>query len=283
MRGFIKVIIVGAVILGLGIGVLAVTLGINGWQIDSDFEIKTFECQEKNTTLDIDFSAGSLEINWYEEEFIKIEYPESSIWTSSISESNGTVSFANKGKFKWNNIPSLFVKVPMTKIWIPLGDILNVKLDMSAGTVKLAGGEYDDINIQMNAGTISTTGNISCDKLTVKMSAGTINTNDVVSEHSAEIQLSAGSLNIQSLSCPSLDVDVSAGAVNINNLLTPSIDVDLSAGSVKLDIIGATKSDYNIDVDKSAGSCNITNQKGSTNKSIKADVSAGSLTVKFVD
>ena len=283
MKGFIKVIIVGAVILGLGIGVLAVTLGINGWQIDSDFEIKTFECQEKNTTLDIEFSAGSLEINWYEEEFIKIEYPENSVWTSKVSEENGAVSFKNTGKFKWNNIPSLFVKVPTTKIWIPQGDILNVKLEMNAGTTKLAGGEYEDLSIAMNAGTFSTTGNISCKKLLVELNAGTINTKDIVSEQNAKIQLNAGSLNIQALNCPSLDVDVSAGTVNIHNLLTSSIDVDLSAGSVKLEITGAAKSDYNIDVDKSAGSCNITNQKGSTDKSIKADISAGSLTVKFAD
>ncbi|MDE6275048.1 MAG: DUF4097 domain-containing protein [Clostridia bacterium] len=279
MKSFIKVIIAGAVILVLGIGVLAVALGINGWQIDGDYEMKTFECQDTNTTLDIDFAAGTLEINKYDGQFIKIEYPENSIWSTDVTESNGTVSVATTGKFRWNNIPSLFMKIPTTKIWIPQGDILNIKLDMDAGTVKFAEGEYGDFIVAMNAGTFLTQ-DIVCKKLSVEMNAGTISIKDVVSEQNVNIDLNAGAINVQSLVCPALKSEVSAGSVNINKLQTSYVDVDVNAGSLKLGMTGA-KSDYNIDVDKSAGSCNISNQNGSTDKRIKAEVSAGSLVVKF--
>ncbi|MDE5755887.1 MAG: DUF4097 domain-containing protein [Clostridia bacterium] len=279
MKGFIKMIIAGSVILGIGIVVLVFALGLNHWQLDEDYEMKDYECAEENTTLDIDFSAGTLDINYYDGDKIKIEYPESETWTASISEVNGTLSFATEHKRKWNNFSNWFSKIPTTKIWIPQGDIMNVDLNMNAGTVKLADGGYGNLDITMNAGTFST-GEVDCKKLSVKLNAGTISAQKIDSVEEASIKMNAGSINIHYLVCPSIVSKLSAGSLNISKLQTASVDVNLSAGSVKLVMTGA-KSDYDIDVDKSAGSCNISNQRGTKGMSIKAGISAGSLTVKF--
>lgn len=279
MKSFIKVIIAGAVIFVLGIGVIAVVLGINGWQIDGDYETKTFECKERNTALDIDFSAGTLELNYYDGQFIKIEYPENKNWSTEISETGGILTVATTGKHKWIKIPSLFKKIPPTKIWIPQGDVMDIDLNMNAGTVKLSEGEYGDLDIEMNAGTIAANDAV-CKKLSAEISAGTVNLKNVVSQQDVSIEMSAGTVNVQSLVCPSIKSDVSAGSVNINKLQTSYVDVDISAGTLKLVMAGA-KSDYYIDVEKSAGSCNIANQSGTTDKRIKAEISAGTLSVKF--
>ena len=281
MKALVKIIIVGAVILVLGIGVLVVALGINGWKVDGDYEMKTFECQDDNTTLDIEFLAGELEMQYYDGATIKIEYPESETWSASISEVNGTLKFATTNKRKWINFPSWLSKMPKTKIWIPQGDIMNMEMKINAGTVKLADGEYGNFDVAMNAGTFSI-GNINCKKFALELNAGTINAQNIRSIEDASIEMNAGTINLQSLSCPSFECEVSAGSANINKIDTPIIDVEVSAGSVKLEIMGA-KSDYNIAVEKSAGSCNVSNQNGNTNKSIKAEVSAGSLTVRFDD
>ena len=281
MKGFVKVMIAGAVILVLGIGVLVVALGINGWQIkiDGDFEMKYYECEEKNSTLDIEFSVGKLEVDYYDGETIKIEYPENENLTATIGENNGTLSFATKSNHKWNNIFSWLTEIPTTKIWIPQGDIMNLELDMNAGSVKLADGGYGNLDINMNAGAFSI-GEVTCVKLSVELNAGSISAQKIHSIYDASIEMNAGSIKIQSLSCPAVDFSISAGGLDVAKLDTSTIDIDLSAGTAKLEVAGA-KSDFNIDVDKSAGSCNISNQRGATNKSIKADVSAGTLIVRF--
>ncbi|MDE7348077.1 MAG: DUF4097 domain-containing protein [Clostridia bacterium] len=278
MKGFIKVMIAGAVILVVGIVILVIALGVHGWQFDGDYEMKYYECAEQNTTLNIDFSAGTLEINYYDGEKIKIEYPENKVLTSTISESNGTLSFSTTTKRKWN-VFNWFSKIPEAKIWIPQGDIMNIHLDMNAGTTKFADGEYGDFIIGMNAGTLQI-GDVACKKLAVELSAGTLSMKNMVSAEDVRLDLSAGTLNIQSLVCPSLIGNVNAGTANISRLNTSSVDVDVSAGTVRLGMVGA-KSDYNVAVKKSAGSCNVSNQSGATDKRIKANISAGTLSVSF--
>ncbi|MDE5654684.1 MAG: DUF4097 domain-containing protein [Clostridia bacterium] len=278
MKGFVKVIIAGAVLLVVGVVILVIALGIYGWQIDDDYDMKNYECTEQNTILDIDFSAGTLEINYYDGEKIKIEYPENKNLSASIVETNGKLSFTTTTKRKWN-IFNWFNKIPTAKIWIPQGEIIDIDLDMNAGVTKVAEAEFGNFNIKMNAGTLQMD-NATCKKMSVDMNAGTINVKDVVSAEAIRIDLSAGALSIQSLVCPSLVGDISAGSVNISRLQTASVDFDISAGAVKLGMIGA-KSDYNIAIQKSAGSSNITNQSGNKDLRIKANISAGSLNVSF--
>ena len=278
MKGFVKVIIAGAVLLVVGVVILVIALGIYGWQIDDDYDMKNYECTEQNTILDIDFSAGTLEINYYDGEKIKIEYPENKNLSASIVETNGKLSFTTTTKRKWN-IFNWFNKIPTAKIWRPQGEIIDIDLDMNAGVTKVAEAEFGNFNIKMNAGTLQMD-NATCKKMSVDMNAGTINVKDVVSAEAIRIDLSAGALSIQSLVCPSLVGDISAGSVNISRLQTASVDFDISAGAVKLGMIGA-KSDYNIAIQKSAGSSNITNQSGNKDLRIKANISAGSLNVSF--
>ncbi len=278
MKGFIKVMIAGTVILVIGIVILVITLGVHGWHIDDDYDIKYYECTEQNTILDIDFLAGTLEINYYDEKMIKIEYPENKIWSASIIESNGKLSFATTTRRKWN-IFNWFSKIPTAKIWIPKGQIIDIDLDMNAGVTKLACGEFGNLNIKMNAGALQMDDAI-CKKLSVDMNAGTLNLKNAVSAEDVSIDLGAGALNVQSLVCPSLTGDISAGALNISRLQAVSVDIDISAGAVKLGMAGV-RSDYNIAIEKSAGSCNISNQLGNKDLRIEANISAGSLNVSF--
>ncbi len=279
MKGVIKAIIAGAVILSLGIVVLVIALGVNNWKLDGDYEMKEYECVENNTALDIDFSAGTLEINYYDGDKIKVEYPENKFLSATIAEDNGTLSFSTSIKRTWNLL-SWFIKTPTAKIWIPQGDVMNIQLDMNAGTIKLAGGEYGNLNIKMNAGTFST-GDLECKKLSVDLNAGTLNAQNLVSAEDVRIDLSAGNINFKSLVCPSVEGNVSAGTANISKLQTNSVDFDISAGTVKLGMAGA-KSDYSVAIEKSAGSCNISNQIGTKDLLIEANISAGTFVVNFL-
>lgn len=39
MKRFLKFVIAGAVIFGIGIAIMVITLGVNGWNIDDDYEM----------------------------------------------------------------------------------------------------------------------------------------------------------------------------------------------------------------------------------------------------
>lgn len=60
MKRFLKFVIAGAVIFGIGIAIMVITLGVNGWNIDDDYEMMSYECSEQNSVLDLEFSAGML-------------------------------------------------------------------------------------------------------------------------------------------------------------------------------------------------------------------------------
>lgn len=278
MKSMMKVIIAGAVIMVLGIAILCISLGVHGWKFDGDYEIITYECSDDNSTLDVEFSAGTLEINYYDGEKIKVEYPQNKVLSTEVEEADGALSFETKIKKSWDII-SGFMKIPTAKIWIPQGDVINIKLELNAGSVKLARGEYCALDIKVNAGALSI-GDVKCGKLSADVNAGSMNMQDVFSEAEVKLNLSAGSMDIKSLESPALVGDVSAGKASIGRIQTPLVDFDISAGSVRLAMAGE-KSKYNVRIDKSAGSCNISDQAGSEDLRIKASISAGSLNVIF--
>ena len=282
MKGFIKVIIVGAVILVLGIAVAVTALGVNGWQIDDDYEMKTYECADINKAIDVEFSAGSLEIGYYDADVIKIEYPENKNLSASIEEKDGKLSFETTNKRKWFSFEWL-KKRPTTKIWLPKGDIVDLELEMNAGAVNIADGEFGKFDVSMNAGAFSM-GEIKCREMSIDMNAGTMNLKNVTANVKAEVDLSAGAMNIQSLISPIFHCDVSAGSVSVGLLKSGSTKIDLSAGSVDL-LMEGSKKQYEIAVKKSAGSCNVSNQSASrpsgSTRRIMAEISAGSLYIRF--
>ncbi len=279
MKGFIKVMIAGAVILGLGIAVLIIVLGANGWHIEGDYEMKTYECQETNTALDVDFDAGSLKIEYYEGETIKVEYPENKRITMTATEADGKLTLKSTYK-RWINF-DWFSIIPETKIWLPQDDVIALNLDVDAGMVSVPEGEYADMNIVMDAGSLHT-GALKCKNFSLKMNAGAADVESVISENPIFCKMNAGDFKVKSLECPALKCEISAGSLEAEKVAANELDVDVSAGDARVTMVG-TESEYTVDVHKSAGSCNISNRTGTTDKRITAKISAGSVDVRFTN
>lgn len=94
------------------------------------------------------------------------------------------------------------------------------------------------------------------------------------------IDVSAGKLEANGIACDKINCDVSAGKLDIKALTCPDIKADVSAGRLEMNVVGA-KSDYTIHASVSAGSCNISNQTGTTDKRLAVDCSAGSIEITF--
>lgn len=258
MKGFVKAIIAGAVILGIGVAVLIIALGLNGWTFAPNFTTEEFTSAEENTSLDIHLDAGRLKIEYHDEENIVISYPVANGFLTEINEENGTLSFEGNVKH-WYTF-SCNVTFPETVIKIPGNTIKNVDITLNAGTVDLPDNTFENLKIKVNAGTC-TVGDISGAKI-------------------VDIGLNAGTVNIGGASTEKLICEVNAGSANVRKIDCPLTNVKVSAGSASVEFTGA-KTDYTAAVDVSTGSCNGLSSQTGGNKQINVKVSAGSCNVSF--
>ena len=261
MNKTIKVtLIVGAVLVGIGLIVFLIGGIASSWNFGStNWESKVYESESdaEITDIDLDFSAGTLEVQFYDGDVVKVEYGESEQITTECKVVNKTLNITSivhwHVQFLWFN------KIPETKVYIPKNMQLGLKLNVEAGVIRIKEGSFTNVDIKMDAGTL-TIDNVKCHNFVVNMDAGTMKLSKVESDKFSA-RLDAGTLNVTRLQCD-------------------DIDLELSAGTVKIGVVG-NKSDYTIKTDVSAGSCNVKNQSGTTSKILKVGVSAGTAKITF--
>ena len=248
-------------ILIAGIITLIILLSI-GFSIKPEFAEAHYTQQAESVqSIEIDASVGEVETVFYDGDKIEIDYHTSNIYNVEITERNGTLRYRLRNHH-WYMFHGT-INHPKTTIRLPEGCVYNLDIDMSAGSTTVNGGTFGDIKIDLSAGKVSV-GKVECDGSII-------------------IDLSAGTVDIDEADCKRLGIDLSAGTVGIDTLTCPKIKIDLSAGNVKLGVVGQ-QSEYSILVDKSAGKCNVGNQRGTDdNKIIDIDLSAGNVTVNFID
>ena len=260
MKGFVKVIIAGCVILGIGIAVLVIALGLNGWTFAPEFEEKNFTAENVNTAIEVDIDAGSLKTEFYDGDKIEITYPEAKSYTSTVTENaDGTLKMViNKHHwftFTWG------VTIPDTVIKLPKGAAYKITAHLNAGSVYLADGEYSEVTTHVNAGTFKSE-NLACQNF--------------------KLTVNAGLADLGNITCPKLFCEVNAGRAEFDKITCPDTEIKVSAGAAVLGLAG-NKGEYDASVDVSAGSCTgLETQSVSGGKKIKIAVSAGSSAVTFL-
>ena len=274
-------IVIGIIagILLLGIAGLIIRIVI-GYTIKPEFTDAHYTQQTESVqNVNIDSEIGEVETIFYDGDKIEIEYHTSNIYNVDITEKNGTLTYRLHNK-RWLMLHGT-INHPKTTIKLPQGVVYNLDIDMSAGSTTVNGGTFGDVKIDLSAGTINLSGNTVCNSLDIDLSAGKVNAGKVECAGTLKIDLSAGTVDMDEAECKRMVIDLSAGSVGIDTLSCPKINIDLSAGSVNLNVVGR-QSEYSIAVDKSAGKCNVGNQRGSdAEKMIDIDLSAGSVTVRF--
>ncbi|MDE6585077.1 MAG: DUF4097 domain-containing protein [Clostridia bacterium] len=261
MKGFGKMIVAGVVIFSIGLIAFLVILGLNDWSLDTDWETKTYECTQDNNTLKLDYSAGPVEVVFYSGDAIKVEYPEAKNYKTEVREHDGKLSVTSGKRYWYNMVIWQQWKIPKTTVYLPKDDVLALDLTLNAGTLKVESGGYSGVKLELNAGTVSL-GRIECPELNAKINAGTLNVDGAV--------------------CEKITSHVNAGSSHIDGVVCGDIWAKVNAGSSSFDI-DVKRAEYNISVDKNAGSCNVSGQTGSSDKKIRAEVNAGSLSFDFAD
>lgn len=258
MKGFVKCIIAGVVIIFIGAALFITGFALNGWNFKNDvnFTMQSYTAEYDDTAIDIKIDAGSLRTEFYDGDKIYVEYPVAKRYNTTVTESGGTLYLKSEYRFFFNfgnvNIPDTVVKLPQ-------GSVFEVRTEMNAGSVTLADGKYGRVELEMNAGTFKTDA-LECPSLEIDIDAGTVSAGTVI--------------------CDTLLLDMSAGTAKIADFTCGKTDIKASAGTIKLGFTGGME-EYGISTDVSAGSCNVSPQRGTTDKTIDIDISAGTVKLEF--
>lgn len=261
MKALTKLMIAGAIILILGIGVFIAGVAMNGWKMAPHYENKTFLSENGQVSgLELNVNAGNLKCAFYEGEQVEITYPVSEDFGYRVTEEDGKITLSPQKQhywfwLGWFELPEITVKIPQTAA-------PDLKINLSAGRVVVGDGNFNDVTVKISAGTLNV-GEIACENFDCNLSAGNATIGGIVCD-GAYIRLSAGSFTAKSMQCP-------------------LVDLVLSAGNAKMKMVGSQE-DYNISVDKSAGSCNLSSRTASgSDKKLTVKLSAGDVNVQFTE
>lgn len=244
MKRVKKAVIAGVIIAVVGAVVFLGAMGATGWDFSKidNWEQDTYTANAVVSKLDVDVSAGKVVINRGDVEAVTVKYDYNEEYKPEIVQNGSVLKIQTPKKKNWIEFNFWFSKAPTTEITLPKDAV------------------FAEFDLTLNAGSVIF-GDVKAD--TVK------------------VEINAGSFKATSVECNKITCDINAGSAKISSLRCNSIDLDVSAGSANIEVAGAM-SEYNISVDKSAGSCNVSSQTGTDpHKQIKVDVSAGSVTLTF--
>ncbi|MCH5142903.1 MAG: DUF4097 family beta strand repeat protein [Clostridiales bacterium] len=259
MKSMVKAIIAGSCIIVLGVAILLVALGLNGWTFKAHFDTKEFNAEQENNKIIVENSVGSMKINYYDGEKVQILYPEAQNYNVDIVEKDGHVQVITPSP-KWYEFSIWWANIPETVINLPKDIEFELELIVKAGSLRLLDGQYSKIRLTVHAGSLNASG-VQCDTFKAEVNAGSMQIDSLICATSFRGEVNAGSLNAKYVACSDITAKVSAGSLTMT--------------------LKGNKSDYNISAYVSAGSSNISNQRGSTEKRIDTYVYAGSLNVFF--
>lgn len=266
MKGFVKAIIAGVVIVVLGVILLVIALGLNGWSFKVEFETKEFTASEEISTLKLESAASKVKIYYYaagdeNADKVFVKYPTSKQLTTEVTEQSGVLTVKGPEKAHWYNFGSCngWLDTPEMLIVLPQGKEVALDLQINAGTLEVAAGTYTNVKVTLNAGVVNLDG-IVCGSFTANVNAG--------------------ELNASAVECTTCTTETNAGTLTLSGLKCGDINSHVNAGSLNLNIDGA-KADYNITVTKNLGSCNVESQQGATNKRLTVEANVGSANVLF--
>lgn len=277
-----KTVIAGVIIAVGGVIVLLCALGASGWDMGNitEWQEDTYTAANEVTKLEIKANAGSVIIKRGKTDTVTVKYEHNDVYKTEINQNSTGALSIEAGKKEWYKLTFWYQDAPTTEIEIGENCNPTIDLTLNAGNVYFCNGDWGKrVDVTVNAGLVEFS-DLKSYELNVKINAGAMRVNKIDCQQ-VKCELNAGKFETKEMICDKFDCNISAGVVNVKKLDSSTIKVDVSAGSVNLNVAGS-KSSYTISVDKSVGSCNVSNQQGvDSTKRIDIDISAGSVTITF--
>lgn len=245
-------------------------------------KIATFESNGPCDELDFNCSLCSINVEFYDGDSVKIDYPSLSPTVCEVTQSGGKITVRNNKKVKWKSFKALFGDEKMEygiSVKLPKDLTPDCRINLSAGKMTLGEGSYGKIEAQTDGGAFTARG-ITCGDIICATDAGALELKDITC-HRLRAEVNAGRLTAEDLCGSVADIALNAGSADVKRADARRVNVKVSAGSAKLELCGG-QSNYDVEVTKTLAKCDLKATDGGRERLLKADVSLGALTVNFL-
>lgn len=241
-----------------------------------------FTLKESNK-ITLDAAAGTMNVHRSETGTSYVKYNVLEMYDVKYDEEENEVKM--KRKWMWNFVVFSWASTSKSTVDVYLTDKeYDAYFELSAGEFNVEDDfTFSSLTINVSAGTFNYKKDMTVnDDANIRISAGDLNIDGKTTVNDdANIRISAGDLTIKNLEAKHVDVRVSAGDATLSRVTSDDIKFKISAGDLNMNIVG-NKLDYTIDIDKSAGECNVKDNEGGSKK-LDGKISAGSATINFID
>lgn len=228
-------------------------------------------------SLEINGALGKIQISFYDGDSVLIDYPATSLLEYKVGEQGGKITVTHKSvKFKNINMKGKFI--PDMEIKVPAEIVPDLTVNLAGGHLKLDDGEYGNMKVYVEGGAVIA-GEINCSDAHLQTDAGKIEISGLCC-HRLNAEINAGKLNLGEVWGSEARFAVNAGYAKVDGADCKRTQVYVSAGRADIALAGA-KEDYDAQVKKTLGSCNIENRSLSCDRSVQAEVMLGTANISF--
>lgn len=238
----------------------------------------TFVSEGGIDCIKLECAIGRAYMRFYDGDKVKVEYPATSLLAYTVEQKGGKIHIKYKANIKTFTLKNK--KVPDIVIDMPRGLTADCEINVSAGKLCLESGEYGNITGEISASAVDMR-DITCSDMRLTLDAGALSAGEIIC-HRFEAEVNAGKLDIEQINGSDAKLNVNAGKATVNCIDSRRTSIDVSAGAADITLCGK-KEDYDIDISKTLGSCNIKSSSSDSGKSLSARVNFGSLSVNFTD
>ena len=277
MKKMLIPIAIAACLLIIGICFLIVGLAVNDWKLSDPFyygERKTETLEGSYSSLDIDCELISVEILPAEDGVTKVDYPVHSKIVVSCSIENGKLTVDQQF------LPHVSFWFHSPKIKIYVAGTPSVDVTTDTGAISLHDLTLSDCELSADTGAVHME-NCEVDRLTLEAKTGAARIEEVRAR-TISCTTKTGAQKLTAISANTVKLIAQTGSIHAKKLEASYITAEASTGSVNLEILGR-KEEYTVWVDVDMGSKNISNQHGTTDKTLNLKADTGSVHVTFDD
>lgn len=252
-----RLYMLGLSLIAVGIIIVTIVLSLTGGKaVNLRYTEVTYTATGAPSTVTLDIKAGSARTEFYDGDKIQIAYGTNKLYAIRIDETSTELKLKSDIHFvsflSSAHLPETIIRLPKS-----LKPDMNIKI--GAGKFALADGNYGKLDISVSAGEINV-GAVKCSAL--------------------DCDIGAGSLDAESVVCQTFDCDIDTGEMSVTSLSCTKADASVGAGKISLTLAGK-KSEYTISAHTSVGSCNVSDQRGSTDKRLELECSTGDIKIHF--
>ena len=252
-KGFIALIVVGAVLLTAGATVFGLAIAKKAFDGTGNLVTKNHEFDDSISKINIDIDTADLTFVSTSESKTKVTCLEKEKIHHDVKVNGGTLSITTVDETRWYERWFNFVDKMKITVYLPedtyqelkikdsTGDIVSkdaftftdVSVNASTGNINFSNLTSSGINIDVSTGNINLKDVNMDGKLYAKASTGSINLENVVTTGNIEVKTSTGSQKYHGVRCADCSLKASTGGLILEDLIASGdLKIETSTGDV---------------------------------------------------